>query len=84
MKLIDVSVPPDAALPTSPDNTPFSREPMKRGRPGERSNVSALHMSAHGGTHVGPPRQFFDDRPGADALPLEMLIVRTPVVEVAC
>jgi len=41
-------------------------------------------MSAHGGTHVGPARQFFDDRPGADAVSLEMLILRTPVVEVAC
>ena len=84
MKLIDVPVPLDAALPTCPDNTPFSLEPMERVARGERSNVSALHMSAHGGTHVGPARQFFDDRPGADAVSLEMLILRTPVVEVAC
>lgn len=72
MKLIDVSVPLDAALPTCPDNTPFSNtpfslEPMKRVARGERSNVSTLHMSAHGGTHAGPARQFFDDRPGGRA-----------------
>ena len=71
-------------LPTCSDNTPFSLEPMKRVARSKRSNVSTLlHMSAHGGTHVCP-RQFLDDRPGADARPLEMLIVRTPVVEVAC
>ena len=70
--------------PPVPDNTPFSLEPMKRVARGARSNVSTLHMSAHGGTHVGPARQFFDDRPGADAVSLEMLILRTPVVEVAC
>src|SRR5215204_2579013 len=83
MKLIDVSVPLDAALPTYPSNTPFSLEPIKRVARGESSNVSTLHMSAHGGTHVDAPRHFFDDRPGAEALPLEMLIGRARVVEVA-
>jgi arylformamidase len=83
MKLIDVSVPLDASLPTYPNNTPFSLEPMKRVARGESSNVSTLHMSAHGGTHVDAPRHFFDDRPGAEALPLELLIGRARVVEVA-
>jgi len=71
-------------LPTCSDNTPFSLEPMKRVARSKRSNVSTLlHMSAHGGTHVCP-RQFFDDRPGADALAVEMPIRRTLMVEVAC
>jgi arylformamidase len=83
MKLIDVSVPLDAALPTYPDNTPFTLEPMKRIARGESSNVSTLHMSAHCGTHVDAPRHFFDDRPGTEALPLAMLIGRTRVVEVS-
>ena len=83
MKLIDVSVPLDAALPTYPNNTPFSLEPVKRIARGESSNVSTLHMSAHTGTHVDAPRHFFDDKPGAEALPLELLIGRTRVVEVA-
>jgi arylformamidase len=83
MKLIDVSVPLDAALPTYPNNTPFSLEPVKRIARGESSNVSTLHMSAHTGTHVDAPRHFFDDRPGTEALPLELLIGRTRVVEVA-
>ena len=78
MKLIDVPAPLDAALPTCPDNTPFSLEPMKRVGRGERSNVSTLHMSAHGGTHVSPPRQC------ADALAVEMPVRRRLVVEVAC
>jgi arylformamidase len=83
MKLIDVSVPLDAALPTYPNNTPFSLEPVKRVARGESSNVSTLHMSAHTGTHVDAPRHFFDGKPGAEALPLELLIGRTRVVEVA-
>jgi arylformamidase len=81
MKLIDVSVPLDAALPTYPNNTPFSLEPVKRVARGDSSNVSTLHMSAHTGTHVDAPRHFFDDKPGIESLALEMLIGRTRVIE---
>ena len=82
MKLIDVSVPLDATLPTYPNNTPFSLEPVKRVARGESSNVSTLHMSAHTGTHVDAPRHFFDEGAGTEALPLELLIGRARVVEV--
>jgi len=64
MKLIDVPVPIDAALPSSPDNTPFSLEPMRRVARGEIANVSALHVSAHRGTQLDATRHFFDERPG--------------------
>ena len=82
MKLIDVSVPLDGNLPTYPGNVPFSLEPTKRIASGDSSNVSALHMSAHTGTHVDAPRHFFDNAGGTDALPLEMLLGRTRVIEV--
>jgi arylformamidase len=81
MKLIDVSVPIDSNLPTYPGNTPFSLEPIKRLASGGSSNVSTLHMSVHGGTHVDAPRHFFDEGGGTDSLPLEMLCGRTRVVE---
>jgi arylformamidase len=82
MKLIDVTVPLDSSLPTYPGNTPFSLEAIKRLAKGDSSNVSTLHMSAHTGTHVDAPRHFFDEAPGAEALPLEMLLGRTRVVEI--
>jgi arylformamidase len=82
MKLIDVSVPLDGNLPNYPGNTPFSLEAIKRIARGDSSNVSTLHMSAHAGTHVDAPRHFFDDGPGTEALPLEMLVGRTRVIEV--
>ena len=82
MKLIDVSVPLDGKLPTYPNNTPFSVEPIKRIARGDSSNVSTLHMSAHTGTHVDAPRHFFNEGAGTDALPLEMLIGRTRVIEI--
>ena len=39
-------------------------------------------MSAHAGTHVDAPSHFFDGAPGADALPLELLMGRARVLEV--
>jgi arylformamidase len=81
MKLLDVSVPLDAALASYPGNTPFTLEPIKRLARGDSSNVSTLHMSAHSGTHVDAPRHFFDQAPGAEGLPLEILCGRARVVE---
>jgi arylformamidase len=82
MKLIDVSVPLDAKLPTYPNNTPFTLEAIKRIADGGSSNVSSLHLSAHTGTHVDAPRHFFDAGPGTEALPLDMLLGRARVVDV--
>jgi arylformamidase len=83
MKHIDVTVPLDAGLPTYPNNTPFSLEPITRLARGDSSNVSTLHMSAHTGTHVDAPRHFFDDGPGTESLPLDLLIGRARVVEIS-
>jgi len=82
MKLFDVSVPLDSNVPTYPGNTPYTLEPIKRLERGDSSNVSTLHLSAHAGTHVDAPRHFFDDAPGTEGLPLELLVGRTRVVEV--
>ena len=82
MKLIDISLPLHADLATYPGNTPFSLEAIKRLANGDSSNVSSLHLSAHTGTHVDAPFHFFDDGPGTEGLPLEMLCGRTRVVEV--
>jgi len=81
MKLIDVTVPIDSGMPVYPGNTPFSLEPIKRVARGDSSNVSTLHLSAHAGTHVDAPRHFFDSGPGAEGLPLEMLLGRARVIE---
>jgi len=83
MKLIDVTVPLDAHLPIYPGNTPFTVEAVKRIARGDSSNVSTLHMSAHTGTHVDAPRHYFDEGPGADALPLELMLGRARVVEMS-
>ncbi len=82
MKLIDVTVPLDANLPTYPGNTAFSLDATKRIARGDSSNVSTIHLSVHSGTHVDAPRHFFDAAPGTEGLPLEMLLGRVRVIEV--
>src|SRR6187549_154708 len=81
MKFIDVSVPLDANLPTYPGNTPYSLEAIKRIKDGASSNVSTMHLSVHSGTHVDAPRHFFDEGPGVEALPLDLLCGRARVIE---
>ena len=82
MKLIDVTVPLDENVPVYPGNMPFALEATKRMARGDSSNVSSLRLSAHCGTHVDAPRHFFDDGPGVEALPLELLLGRTRVIEI--
>jgi arylformamidase len=81
MKLIDVTVPLDANLATYPGDTPFRLDAVERRARGDAWNVSTLHMSAHAGTHVDAPRHLWDEEPGVDQLPLEMLCGRTRVIE---
>jgi arylformamidase len=81
-RILDVSVPLTPGMPTYPGNPAFELQAVKRVAEGASSNVSRLVMGTHTGTHVDAPRHFFDDGPGVDALPLDLLIGRTRVIEV--
>lgn len=81
-KLLDVSVALTSGLPVYPGNPGFELQPIKRIADGASSNVSRLVMGTHSGTHVDAPRHFFDEGVGVDALPLDLLLGRTRVVEV--
>jgi arylformamidase len=81
MTIVDVTVPLSDKVPTYPGNVPFSLQLVKTLAAGASSNVSALHLGAHTGTHVDAPRHFFDDGRGVEALPLEVLVGPARVVE---
>lgn len=81
-KLLDVSVPLAAGLPTYPGNPDFELQPVKRIADGGSSNVSRLVMGTHTGTHLDAPRHFFDGAMSVDALPLDLLLGRARVVEI--
>lgn len=82
MKLIDVTLPLSANLPTYPGNATFGLEPVKRMAEGASSNVSIMRLGTHTGTHIDAPRHFFDEGAGAEALPLEILMGRCRVIEI--
>ena len=81
-RLIDVSVLLRPGLPTYPGNPEFELQPVKRIAEGASSNVSRLVMGTHTGTHVDAPHHFFDDKPGVDSLPLDLLVGRARVIDV--
>ncbi len=82
MKFFDVTVPLSPGVPSYPDNPPFALEPLKRIAQGGPCNLSALHMSAHAGTHVDAPCHFIDGTPGIESLSLDLLMGRARVVHV--
>jgi arylformamidase len=81
-RVIDVTHPLSAALPTYPGNAPFELLPVKRMARGDSANVSVMHLGTHSGTHVDAPRHFFDAGAGVDRLPLDLLVGRARVVHV--
>jgi arylformamidase len=83
MRFFDVSARLTGTTPTYPGNPGFDLAAVKRIASGGSSNVSALRLGTHSGTHVDAPRHFFDGRPGVDQLPLEVLIGPARVIEVA-
>lgn len=82
-RFLDISVPLAAGMPAYPGNPEFELQPVKRIAEGATSNVSRLVLGTHTGTHVDAPRHFFDDGAGADGLPLDLLIGRARVVQLA-
>jgi arylformamidase len=80
-RLLDVSVLLTPGIPAYPGNPDFEISPVKRIANGDSSNNSRLVMGTHSGTHVDAPKHFFDDRPGVDALPLDLLVGRARVID---
>ena len=80
-RLLDVSVLLMPGIPSYPGNPEFEITPVKRIARGDSSNNSRLVMGTHTGTHVDAPHHFFDDQPGVDALPLDLLIGRARVID---
>lgn len=81
-RLLDVSVPLTAGMPTYPGNPEFELQPVKRIASGDTANNSRLVLGTHTGTHVDAPKHFLDDGAAVDTLSLDLLVGRTRVVEI--
>ncbi len=80
-RLLDVSVLLTPGIASYPGNPEFDIQPVNRIAAGDSANNSRLVMGTHTGTHVDAPKHFLDDRPGVDALPLDLLIGRARVID---
>lgn len=82
-KYIDVSVPLSSAVPTFPGDPRFQLDFAHRIEDGKPYNVARVQMGVHSATHVDAPFHFIADGATVDTLPLEILIGKCRVLEVA-
>ena len=80
-RIIDVTVPLSAEVPTFPGDPPFQMDFVSRIASGDPYNVARIAMGTHSGTHVDAPYHFLADGDTADQLPLEILMGKARVVE---
>lgn len=81
-KIIDITVPLSADLPTFPGDPRFHMEFAHRIADGQPYNVARVTMGVHSGTHIDAPYHFLADGATVDQLPLEILMGKVRVVEV--
>ena len=79
--IYDISLPIVSGGLVYPGNPEITITPQQEIAKGAGANVSSLAFGSHTGTHVDAPKHFFDDGPGVDALPLEVLMGPAVVVD---
>jgi arylformamidase len=82
MALFDVTRTIHPGMPVYPGDPSVVVRPISSVAAGAPANISMLRLGSHTGTHVDPPRHFFEGEAGVDALPLEILIGPALVHEV--
>jgi arylformamidase len=81
MEIIDVSVPVRPGMVTYPGDPEVLLERVSSIAEGSIANISRLDFGVHTGTHVDAPVHFHDGAPGAEALPLDVLVGPCVVVD---
>jgi arylformamidase len=81
MRIIDVTVPIQPDMPVYPGDPEVSLTLEQSIAEGAPANVSRLDFGLHTGTHVDAPVHFIVGAPGAETLPLDVLVGPAVVVE---
>lgn len=74
MKIYDITLTLSPETPVYPGDAGFAVQPGPRIAQGKAYNLSTLILGSHAGTHLDPPRHFFDQGAAVDQVPLEALI----------
>ena len=83
MHIHDITMPLSADLPVYPGDTQVAIESLSSIADGDSANVSRLTLCTHSGTHIDPPRHFNQSGQSVDQIPLELLVGKARVVEIA-
>lgn len=81
-RIFDVTLAIAPGMALWPGDPPVAVDPVTRVAAGGPSNVSALHLGTHTGTHVDPPFHFLPGGATVDQLPLEVLVGPAVVVAI--
>ena len=81
MEIIDISVPIRPGMVVYEGDPPVDLELVRSLAEGASANLSRLDFGVHAGTHVDAPVHFIDGAPGAEALPLDVLVGLAHVVD---
>ncbi len=83
MRYIDISMPLSEVTPVYEGDPPFRIHALSRVRPScpDTYNASKLELGTHVGTHLDPPKHFFNDGMTGDQIPLNWLCGLVRVVD---
>jgi arylformamidase len=82
MKIFDVTVPITNSMAVWPGDPAMNNHLVAAIENGDEANVTAIHMSAHTGTHIDAPRHFVENGDGIESLHLSTLLGEVEVVEI--
>lgn len=79
--IYDVTHTMSSRLPVYPGDPGFSREVLKSLERGDPYTLSALHLSAHAGTHIDAPAHFIRGGRSVHEIPVERLIMMVALID---
>lgn len=79
--IYDITVGIHPGMATYPGDPEVKVWPLKSQAAGKTSNVSAVQLGSHTGTHLDAPAHFFSDKATADQVPLNLLMGPARVFE---
>lgn len=80
-RIYDVTHTINSRLPAYPGDPGFSREVLKSLEWGDPYTLSALHLSAHTGTHLDAPSHYISSGRSVHEIPIERLIMIVDLID---
>lgn len=81
IRIYDVTHTINSRLPAYPGDPGFSREVLKSLEWGDPYTLSALHLSAHAGTHLDAPSHYISSGRSVHEIPIESLIMIVALID---